>query len=146
MPRRAWSWTLVTVQFACLLALAATGPWFAPAPWLLALEAAGGGLGVWAVLTMRLHRVNIAPDVRAGAAMVAHGPYRWIRHPMYAALLLVGLAVVLAAPSPLRWGVLALLAVNQVVKLTYEETLLAVAFPGYGDYRARTKRLVPFVF
>jgi len=146
MPRRAWSWTLVTVQFACLLALAATGPWIAAAPGLLALEAAGGFLGVWAVLTMRIDRVHVAPDVRPGAELVSHGPYRWIRHPMYLSLLLVGLALAWNAPSPARWGVLALLAINQVVKLTYEETLLVAALPGYRDYQTRTKRLVPFLF
>ena len=146
MARPVWSWTLVTIQFACLLALAATGPWFAAAPWLLALEFAGVGLGVWAILTMRIDRVRVTPDVRPDTELVVRGPYRWIRHPMYLSLILVGLALAWNAPSPLRWGILALLTVNQVVKLTYEETLLVAALPGYRAYRTHTKRLLPFLF
>ncbi len=137
-------WGLVAVQFACLGYLAATGPLIAAGLWL-ALEVAGVALGVWAALTMRL-RVNVTPAVRPGSSLIETGPYVWIRHPMYAALLLTGLALVLNAPTPARWAIWALLAANLVAKLLYEERLLVAAFPHYAAYQRRTHRLIPWLF
>lgn len=137
-------WTLVAIQFACLGYLAFTGPIIVSAGWLV-LEVAGIALGVWAVLTMRL-RVNITPSVRRGSSMLEAGPYAWIRHPMYAALIVTGLALVLNFPSASRWVAWGLLTVNLVVKLLYEERLLVAAFPHYAAYQRRTHRLIPWVF
>jgi protein-S-isoprenylcysteine O-methyltransferase Ste14 len=143
---RPWlSYTLVIVQFACLGYLVATGPWLARGAWLL-VEASGLLLGAWALLSMRWSRLAVVPDPRPDVELVAHGPYRWVRHPMYAALLLVGLAWVGTLATPARWAVWGLLLVNLVVKLSYEERLLAAALPGYAAYRARTWRLLPRVF
>ncbi len=143
--RRLISYLLVSVQFLCLLYLAVTGPWIADG-WLLVLEGIGLLLGLWAIFAMGVSRVRVLPDVRPGAQLVERGPYRWIRHPMYAAVLLVALALVLNAPWPGRWAALLVLALDLVVKLHYEEGLLAAALPGYAAYRARTKRLIPFVY
>lgn len=137
-------WTLVTIQFVCLAILAATGPLLATGLWL-ALEALGILLGMWAIVTMRL-RVNVTPAVRHGSALIAHGPYAWIRHPMYTALIVTGLALVLNTPSAFRWVVWVLLTVNLVVKLTYEERLLRAAFPHYQAYQKRTQRIIPWLF
>lgn len=137
-------WTLVAIQFACLGYLAVTGPIIASDGWLV-LESAGLALGVWAVVTMRL-RVNITPSVRRGSSMIEAGPYAWIRHPMYSALIVTGLALVLSFPTASRWVAWGLLTVNLVVKLLYEERLLAAAYPHYAAYRRRTHRLVPWLF
>lgn len=139
-------WLFVLAQFALLLALLFTGPWLASAPAWLIVEATGVGIGLWAVFAMRRSPLNLAPNVRAGARLVTDGPYQWIRHPMYTALLLATGALVGAAFSWARlvlWlGLLAVL----VGKLRYEESLLAAHFPAYEHYQQQTKRLVPFLF
>lgn len=145
MPRRRLSYALVAIQLSLLVYLALSGPWFARG-WLLLLEMAGAGLGLWAVATMQLGKFNITPEVRPDARLVDRGPYRRIRHPMYTSLLLIGLALVLHEPSPLRWAALALLAVDLLIKLYYEETLLVAALPGYPSYQSRTKRLIPYLY
>ena len=140
------SYVFVFVQFACLIAIALTGPLIARNPLWLALEGAAVLLGLWTVWTMRASRFNIVPDVPANSQLVMHGPYRFIRHPMYATLLLGALALVLNAPTPLRLALWLVLLVDLVVKLNYEEQLLAVSFPSYADYRQQSKRLIPFVY
>ncbi|MCS6828161.1 MAG: isoprenylcysteine carboxylmethyltransferase family protein [Caldilinea sp.] len=140
------SYTLVLIQFGALLALAATGPWIARHTVFLTMEIAALALGGWAVLTMRIRRLSALPDVRKGSRLVREGPYRWIRHPMYAAILLGALALVLDTPTPLRWGVYTVLAVDLLVKLHYEEQLLTAAFPAYRAYQKTSKRLIPFVY
>lgn len=145
MQQRWLGYTLVAIQFAALLYLALTGPWLARG-WPLLLELAGIALGLWAVATMSRSKLNVTPDVRPGAHLVERGPYRWIRHPMYTALLLGGLGLVWYTPSPLRWAAWALLAVDLLVKLQHEEKLLSAAFAGYPAYQAHTKRLIPYLY
>lgn len=145
MTLRPLSLALVAVQFALLAYLAFTGPWLARG-WPLMLEIAGGLLGLWAIAAMRHSKLNITPDVRPGARLVARGPYRWIRHPMYAALMLAGLGLVWYHPSPARWVALGILGIDLLVKLHYEEGLLAAAIPDYRAYQARTKRLIPYLY
>lgn len=145
-PNRFKSYALVAIQFGCLIALALTGPIFARNPLLLAIEIAALALAAWAILTVSVRNVNVTPDVRAGGRLVREGPYRWIRHPMYASILLGALALVLETPTPARWLVYAVLVIDLLVKLHYEEQLLSAAFPPYAAYREVSKRLIPFIY
>ena len=52
-------------------------------------------LGLWALSSNRLGNFNIRPVPRAGGTLVQQGPYRWIRHPMYASQALWSLAQLL---------------------------------------------------
>lgn len=140
------SYTLVAIQFGALIALALTGPILARHPLLLALEIAALALGLWAILTVRIHKVSLIPDVRQGARLVSDGPYRWIRHPMYASILLGALALVLDTPTLARWAIYSVLAVDLLIKLNYEERLLLAAFPNYAAYQETSKRLIPFIY
>lgn len=140
------SYTLVVIQFGALLALALTGPIVARHPVLLAVELAALALALWAIVTMRLRHVNVLPDVRPDSRLVRQGPYRWIRHPMYASILLGALALTLDESTPLRWLIYTVLLVNLLVKLHYEERLLAAAFPLYTAYQEVSKRLIPFIY
>lgn len=145
-PNLLKSYTLVAIQFGALLALALTGPILARHPLWLAVELGALALATWAILTVRLDKVSIIPDVRPESELVRNGPYRWIRHPMYASILLGALALVLDTPTLLRGLIYAVLAVDLLVKLTYEEQLLRAAFPHYAGYQAASKRLIPFVY
>lgn len=137
---------LVTVQFAASGVLALTTRFSDFTPTVLVVGVLGLGLWGWAVVTMRLRQISMQPDVSDGADLVTHGPFRFIRHPMYSGLTLFLLACVLA---PFQWWRLslwiALLAVLNL-KAGVEERLLVEQFPGYSDYCRRTKRILPFVF
>jgi protein-S-isoprenylcysteine O-methyltransferase Ste14 len=78
----------VIIQFLCLGLIAITGPLFPANEALLFIELVGIGLGIWAILSMRIGNFNIAPDPLIRSKLVKSGPYRLIRHPMYLALLL----------------------------------------------------------
>lgn len=140
------SYILVAIQFICLGLLVFSGPLLPPQPALALLAVSGVLLGVWGVLAMGIARVHVLPEPRADAQLVARGPYRFIRHPMYASLLIFTLALVLAAPAWWRWLIWLALLVNLVLKLSYEERMLVARFPAYAAYRERTWRLVPWVY
>ncbi|ACL25017.1 methyltransferase family protein [Chloroflexus aggregans] len=140
------SFGLVFGQFACLGAIAFSGPLLPSSPLLLGLLAAGLGLSLWALLTMRLHRLSVLPDPLPRVELVSTGPYRLIRHPMYASLLIVTLAWVLNVPTLWRWALWLALLVVLVTKLSYEEQMLVATIPGYRAYQQRSWRLVPFLW
>lgn len=107
--------------------------------------AAGVGLGLWAITTMRF-RFNILPEPRQDGALFTGGPYAVIRHPMYTAVLLVTLGFVfnrLDAVSVLAWVAL---VIDLLLKLGREEKMLADHFPEYAAYMTQTKRLIPGVY
>lgn len=137
---------LVGVQFVCMGSILLPGPWVAVNGWFFALELLGILLLVWAVITMRTTKVNVFPEVRTGSGLVTNGPYRWIRHPMYTAGLMISLALVCEAFSYWRGVCWFVLCVNLVVKLSCEERFLGEVFDDYEAYRLRTWRLVPWLF
>lgn len=139
------SWLLVALQTLCLGAILLTGAWWAARPVARIAESAGVLLGLWAAWSMRRSKLRILPDVAAGARLVTAGPYRWIRHPMYSAVLLAFGALVLDRAGVLRVLAWVVLAGVLWVKLVWEEKLLAQRFPEYKAYQEKTKRLVPFV-
>jgi protein-S-isoprenylcysteine O-methyltransferase Ste14 len=144
---RAWkSTTFVVIQFLSLGYLLASGPLLAERlPWLI-LELAGLGLGVWAVLSMGLGNFHIAPDPLAWGRMVKRGPYRFIRHPMYLALLATTLPLVLDSFGIGRLLVWLVLLFTLIFKIQYEEGLLADRFEGYRAYVRSTSRLLPGLY
>ncbi|HKQ77198.1 MAG TPA: isoprenylcysteine carboxylmethyltransferase family protein [Blastocatellia bacterium] len=77
-------------------------------------------------------------------AVVSHGLYRYIRHPIYVGdlLLLAGLELSLNSWLALSVGFLAPVVFWRAVR---EERMLAAALPGYDAYCAQTKRFIPFV-
>jgi len=132
---------------------------------LLAAVAIGAGvaLGAAALRANRPGNFNIRPEPYASGQLVQAGPYRRIRHPMYSAVLLVGLGAALlagavpatgfaagfAAPAALAWAALATLAALAVVlalKAGVEEKALSRRYPAYAAYVASTSRFVPGLY
>ena len=79
-----------------------------------------------------------------GHTVCTSGPYRIVRHPMYAAII----PIVLATPPVLGslYGLIpaGLIGVLFVVRTALEDRTLRAELPGYEEYTARTRwRLLP---
>lgn len=109
------------------------------------LFALGAMVAVAAITVMPARSFSVMPEPTSEGELVTRGIYRHIRHPMYLALLLCGLAACLAYASGLKWGMLALLAGVLMAKIRLEERLLLARFEGYAAYRLRTKALIPYL-
>jgi protein-S-isoprenylcysteine O-methyltransferase Ste14 len=82
-----------------------------------------------------------------GQTAVDKGPYGVIRHPMYAAILLWCVGIVLVFPVWPTAIVSAVTAVLIVVRTALEDGMLRRDLEGYEAYAKRTRwRLIPFVW
>jgi len=136
----------VAVQFACVGALLLTGPAVPPSLPAVLLLVVSVLLGLWAVLSMGLGRFRISPFLHPSGRLHRRGPYRFIRHPMYLALLMATFASVAGDFSPVRICVWLLLLSVLLQKLRMEETLLAGRHAEYATYAATTRRILPFLY
>lgn len=140
--------SLVLVAMQVLLSAAVVLATSSPLAHMLALTVALSGmlLGVWAFVAIGARHVSVMPELHADAQLVTSGPYRWVRHPMYSALLLFigGLA---SCPFEYwKCGAWSTLVFVLLIKLQVEEHELSETFPGYREYSRRTKRLIPFLY
>lgn len=117
---------------------------FAHRPVLVGVQAAAGALMLWARLTFGQRSFHAGANPTSGG-IVTTGPYRYIRHPIYAAILTFLWAGVGSHGTILSvlTGIVATAAT--AVRIGAEEALVVEAYPGYADYARRTKRLIPFV-
>lgn len=93
-----FSYVLVFLQFALIAGLLFNTPlnsvYFNNLA-VVVIQVLGAALGLWAVLTMRFGHFNIIPDPMPDIKLVTKGPYQFIRHPMYASILLFFLPTLL---------------------------------------------------
>ncbi len=89
---------------------------------------------------------NITPTVvvRAEHTLVTHGPYRWIRHPLYTfgSTFFIGVSIAAQSLLMLAAGLTALVALFLRTRIE-EEQLEARFGDAYRAYRARTGRFLP---
>ena len=86
------------------------------------------------------------PRPREGAHLVETGAFALVRHPVYGGIVLLALGWGLFTASPISIGLALILLAFFRLKSAREEAWLAEAYPGYDAYRARTKRMIPFLY
>jgi protein-S-isoprenylcysteine O-methyltransferase Ste14 len=147
MKNKKWiPYVFISIQFLSIVLIFLSGQLKTSGIYLYILGIPGFSLGVWAIRIMKIGSFKITPDVKPDSELVERGPYKVIRHPMYLSLIMVMMSVVLEDPSLFRFMVLAVLTVNMVCKLIYEEKVLMAHLKEYPAYMQRTRRLIPFVY
>jgi protein-S-isoprenylcysteine O-methyltransferase Ste14 len=120
----------------------------APASWIgLVIVWCGVGLRLWSFQTLGRY-FTFTVQTSEDQPVISAGPYRVIRHPSYAGILLalIGLGFVIG-----NWASLALLTVaissGIVYRINVEESALSRELGGrYQSYAASRKRLIPFIW
>lgn len=119
-------------------------------PWALRavgalLILAGGALAGWARLAFASWRFRARLD--PGHQLATGGPFRIVRHPIYAALDLLALGTALWIPTPpVALAVLAMVLGGEL-RARAEEPLLERAFgEEFRAYRRRTSRFLPGIY
>ena len=148
---RSWqAWTLVAIQFALIVALILipTGTLYTlgPALTVVSMVLVGAGIVIGMLAGARLGgSLTPSPIPKATGELATSGIYRLVRHPIYSALLLIGLGLAIRGASVWHALVLVGLILLLQVKARAEEAMLFKKFQGYASYAARVGRFVPGV-
>lgn len=139
-------------QSVLLVLLLALGPWRSgdwssrTGFWLgVTLLTAGAVFGIAGTRALGRNRTPY-PRPLAGAELVQHGIYAFVRHPLYASLIYLGTGWALVWAS----GAAAIAALALTVlldrKARLEERWLVEEFPGYTGYARRVRRFMPSLY
>lgn len=139
-------WILVLAQFGLLIALVLISDQPHPYP---ALYLAGRTVAIFALVLLVVAAfflrpsLTALPEPKANAPFITSGVYRYIRHPMYSALILFALGA-----SLYKWSFLALATALGLfgvlnVKYRYEDSLLRAKWPAALDYQNKVGALFP---
>ena len=134
---------LVAAQFVTWLVLVIPGQFAGPPAAAMGMMAAGGVGFLWCLTANRPGNFNVAPHVKGGARLVTTGPYRFVRHPIYACALGFFAGFVVWWPGWLKLGAWVALALIVVAKARLEEAALRARFPEYEAYRRGRRFLIP---
>jgi protein-S-isoprenylcysteine O-methyltransferase Ste14 len=113
----------------------------------IALMLVGEAFRWYAIWTLGRYFTRIVA-IQENQQVIQSGPYRFIRHPAYAGLLLTFLGIGLALTN---WGSLLILVALNLIGLGYrilveERALQDGLGQPYKDYMQRTRRIIPFIF
>lgn len=117
---------------------------FAAGPIGITVQVSAAALMVWARITFGARSFHAAANPTAGG-LVTHGPYRLLRHPIYASIIYFVWAGVLSPPRADSVVAAAGVTACLIVRMLLKEQLLRRQYADYQRYAARTKRLIPFL-
>jgi protein-S-isoprenylcysteine O-methyltransferase Ste14 len=100
---------------------------------------------VYWVLTSLGRNISETYLTKGEHVLVSHGPYRWVRHPLYSAatLAFLGLGLLAANAVMLVMALVMIVAIALLVIPREEAELTGKFGPAYVEYMGRTGRLLP---
>jgi protein-S-isoprenylcysteine O-methyltransferase Ste14 len=128
-----------------LIGLIVTHALFSASPVVISVQVIALLLFLWARITFGRRSYHVGANPTEGGLVTA-GPYRFIRHPIYAALCVFTWAGIAAHWSWTSALFGALMLGFALLRITCEETLVAGRYPEYARYKTTTWRMIPFVY
>ena len=117
-----------------------------PPRWTAAALLAAGMILGWSSRRALGPSFTAFPKPVESGSHVARGPYRFVRHPMYVAIVIASAGWALLWQSAAGAALAALLLVFFDLKSRREERWLESAYPTYGEYKRRVRKFVPYVY
>ncbi len=102
---------------------------------------------IWAMASNKFFAATVRIQEERGHAVASSGPYRFVRHPGYAANIITMFAVSLLLGS--LWALIAavLNALAFIIRTALEDKTLIAELPGYAEYAQRVRyRLIPGIW
>ncbi|HJZ29769.1 MAG TPA: isoprenylcysteine carboxylmethyltransferase family protein [Hyphomicrobiaceae bacterium] len=146
---------LIVLAFALLFQRRAPGPLSqriseAPAPLALVADIVCVGallFAIWARVSLGRNWSGALASVGENHELVRSGPYRYVRHPIYAGFLLAIIATAITIGTVGSYLAIAVALVAFRLRIRIEEGLMLAQFPdAYRAYQAETAALLPGIY
>jgi len=132
------------ILIAAILYLLISGSLLALSPFVITAQILAVALSVWARRSFQTDQFSIHAEPKEGQLLL-RGPYQFIRHPMYAAALLLIWSGILGHISPVNLVIGVSITGIIAIRIVIEEQYLRTRYPDYTEYSHRTKRLIPSI-
>ena len=144
MDLRKFSLAGLAVATIAIVSLVFSESLFAAEPVGITIQVLAALLMLWARLTFGRRSFHASASPSEGGLMTT-GPYRFLRHPIYAAILYFVWTGVASHVSMLSCGLGIFVSMGLTIRMLAEERLVQEKYPEYTQYAARTKRVIPYI-
>ena len=149
MGKRGEGWVVLQVILFAIILFVPRIPDVILPTWARAIGAlilvAGGVFGTWGIVALGKN-LTAVPKPIEGGELVTDGPYAFVRHPIYAGVILGTLGWALLRSNLLGVALALAAFIFFDMKSRQEEQWLAEAYAGYPAYRRRVRKLIPWVY
>lgn len=120
--------------------------------WLLDHRVLGAGICILGLLLSFIAALRLGknltplPCPKDGSQLIRLGLYRFVRHPIYSGVLLVGFGWLLIYPYAFILLYVIALTIFFEFKIKLEERWLLEKFPAYAQYCKQVKKLIPWIY
>ena len=100
---------------------------------------------IWARFTFGFRSFHATANTTKGE-LVTTGPYRWLRHPIYASIIYFSCASIRSYPFIDTIAAVILIISGLFVRMILEEKSLRLTYDNYVEYSKHAKRIIPFLY
>ncbi len=146
MDSKSIDYLLNSIIAVCALIIVMTAMLGLFNPVTILLLVLGIYLLLWSAWTMTYGKFRISEDISRKTRLMAKGPYRYIRNPIYSSLILITLSLILTDLNTLRVVVWLIMVGVTMLSIDRTEKRLAKELSDYSLYKQRTKRIIPYIY
>lgn len=114
-------------------------------PITIIIQICSVGLMIWSRITLGFRSFHASANSTNGE-LVTNGPYKWLRHPIYASIIYFFLSSIIAYPNIEVIIAVVSITVSTYTRMILEEKSLIETYKEYTLYKKQAKRLIPFIF
>jgi len=133
------------VLLIALLVILIRGNLLSSSPYVIAAQILAIALNIWTRRSFGAGQFKVGAEPAEGGTLLKSGPYKFIRHPMFAAALLFLWSSILGHLSLTNVMIGLVVTGFIAVRIVTEEQLLRSHYSEYIEYTKKTKRIIPFL-